>query len=60
MAAELTITQVKSHNGASKKQRDSLRTLGLGRIGRQVTRPDDGVVRGLILSVSHLVEVDGG
>ena len=56
----LTIKQVKSPNGASKKQRDSLRTLGLGRIGRQCERPDDDVVRGLIYSVHHLVEVRGG
>ena len=58
--ATLTITQVKSPNGASKKQLDSLRTLGLGRIGRQVERPDDEVVRGLVYSVHHLVEVRDG
>ncbi|MBA2440162.1 MAG: 50S ribosomal protein L30 [Thermoleophilaceae bacterium] len=55
--AALAIKQVKSPNGASKRQRASLRTLGLGRIGRQVERPDDDVVRGLIYSVHHLVEV---
>ena len=58
--ASLTIKQVKSPNGATKKQRDSLRTLGLGSIGRQVERPDDDVVRGLIYSVHHLVEVKDG
>ena len=58
--ATLTIKQIKSPNGASKKQRDSLRTLGLGRIGRQVERPDDDVVRGLVYSVHHLVEVKDG
>ncbi|MBA3298602.1 MAG: 50S ribosomal protein L30 [Thermoleophilaceae bacterium] len=55
--AALAIKQVKSPNGASKRQRASLRTLGLGRIGKQVERPDDEVVRGLIYSVHHLVEV---
>ncbi len=59
MAAVLEITQVKSSNGASKKQLDTLRTLGLGRIGRQVQRPDDAVVRGLVAKVDHLVEVGG-
>jgi large subunit ribosomal protein L30 len=59
-AAPLTIKQVKSSNGASKKQLDSLRTLGLGRIGRQVERPDEPVVRGLVHRVRHLVEVQGG
>jgi len=58
--ASLTIKQVKSPNGSSQKQRDSLRTLGLGKIGRQVERPDDDVVRGLIYAVHHLVEVKDG
>ena len=60
MAAALTIKQVRSSNGSSQKQLDSLRTLGLGRIGRQVERPDDDVVRGLVQSVRHLVEVHDG
>ncbi len=60
MAAALQITQVKSANGASKKQLDSLRTLGLGRIGKQVERPDEPVVRGLVRAVDHLVEVSDG
>ncbi len=58
--ATLRITQVKSPNGANKRQRDSLRTLGLGRIGKQVERPGDDVVRGLVYSVHHLVEVRDG
>ena len=57
MAATLEITQVKSSNGSSKKQLDSLRTLGLGRIGKRVERPDEPVVRGLVASVDHLVKV---
>ncbi len=55
----LTIVQVRSPNGSSQKQRDSLRTLGLGRIGKRVERNDDPVVRGLVQSVRHLVEVEG-
>ncbi len=51
------IKQVRSPSGSSQKQKDSLRTLGLGRIGRQTERPDDDVVRGLLYAVSHLVEV---
>ena len=60
MARALTIKQVRSSNGASKRQLASLRTLGLGRIGKQVERPDDAVVRGLVGSVDHLVEVSDG
>jgi large subunit ribosomal protein L30 len=55
--ATLQITQVKSTNGANPKQRDTLRTLGLGKIGRSSEREDHPTVRGLIHSVRHLVEV---
>jgi len=58
--AGLAITQVKSSSVSSKKQLGTLRTLGLGRIGRKVERPDDPVVRGQLHSVRHLVEVKDG
>jgi large subunit ribosomal protein L30 len=57
--AKLTITQVKSSNGSSRKQNETLKTLGLGKIGRSVEREDHPAVRGLVHSVSHLVKVDG-
>jgi large subunit ribosomal protein L30 len=60
MADTLRITQVRSPNGSSRRQRESLRTLGLGRIGRSAERPDDPSVRGLIQSVGHLVKVEDG
>ena len=56
--AKLTITQGKSANGASRKHNETLRTLGLGKIGRTVEREDHPTVRGLVHSVSHLVKVD--
>jgi large subunit ribosomal protein L30 len=56
--ATLVITQVKSMNGANPKQRETLRTLGLGKIGRTSEREDHPAVRGLLHSVRHLVEVD--
>jgi large subunit ribosomal protein L30 len=58
MADTLRITQVRSPAGANPRQRDSLRTLGLGRIGRVAERPDEPTVRGLVAAVSHLVEVE--
>ena len=54
----LTITQVKSSAGASRKHTETLRTLGLGKIGRTVEREDHPTVRGLVHAVSHLVRVD--
>ncbi len=58
--ATLLIKQVKSANGSSKKQRESLKTLGLGKIGRSTERDDHPAVRGVIHSVRHLVEVSDG
>jgi large subunit ribosomal protein L30 len=56
--ASLLITQVKSKNGANPQQRETLQTLGLGKIGRSSEREDHPTVRGLIHSVRHLVKVD--
>jgi len=56
--ATLQIKQVRSANGSNRKQRETLRTLGLGKIGRTTAREDHPTVRGLIHSVRHLVEVD--
>ena len=56
--ATLKITQHKSANGANPRQRDTLRTLGLGKIGRTTERPDDPAVRGAIHAVRHLVKVE--
>jgi large subunit ribosomal protein L30 len=56
----MKLKQVKSPAGASRKQRETLRTLGLGRIGKTAERPDDPVVRGQLRRVDHLVEVDDG
>jgi large subunit ribosomal protein L30 len=52
-------TQVKSTNGANPKQRDTLRSLGLGKIGRSNEKQDNEVVRGMLAKVSHLVKIDG-
>jgi large subunit ribosomal protein L30 len=56
--ATLHVTQVKSKNGANPQQREALKTLGLGKIGRSSEREDHPTVRGLIHSVRHLVKVD--
>ena len=60
MPDTLRITQFKSSNGANKKQRDTLRTLGLGKIGRTSEKPDIDTVRGAIHAVRHLVKVENG
>jgi large subunit ribosomal protein L30 len=56
--AELTVTQVRSANGISPRQRATLRSLRLGRVGRSSIRPDSPQVRGMLRAVGHLVEVE--
>jgi len=58
--ATVRIKQVKSTNGANPKQRDTLRSLNLGKIGRVTEKEDNDVLRGMIARVSHLVEVENG
>jgi large subunit ribosomal protein L30 len=53
----LKITQRRSRNGANKQQRETLRSLGLRRIGHQVEHADTPQIRGMIRRVKHLVEV---
>lgn len=54
----LRITLVKSPIGFPKRQRDVLRTLGLGKLNSSVVRPNDPTVQGMIKKVSHLVKVE--
>jgi len=57
--SELTLKQVRSANGATPKQRDTLRSLKLGRIGRESSMKDTPQLQGMIRVVEHLVEVGG-
>lgn len=56
--SQLKITQVKSGVGGKQNQKDTLRTLGLKRIGDSVVREDRPEVRGMVNTVSHLVAVE--
>jgi large subunit ribosomal protein L30 len=55
--ADVTLKQVRSANGASKKQLGTLESLKLGRIGRESTLADTPQLRGALARVGHLVEV---
>ena len=52
------ITQHKSKNGANPKARESLRSLGLGKIGQSVEREDSPQLRGQLYKVQHLVRIE--
>jgi large subunit ribosomal protein L30 len=56
--SNLKITQVKSKIGGTSEQRNSLRSLGLRRIGQVVLKPDRPEFRGMIKAVRHLVTVE--
>jgi large subunit ribosomal protein L30 len=52
------VTQVKSRNGADKRQLDTLRSLGLRRIGQTVEVKDTPQARGMLHRVRHLITVE--
>ena len=54
----LLVTQTKSSIGCKKNQRDTLRSLGLKRIGHEVVKEDRPEVRGMVQAVRHLVNVE--
>jgi large subunit ribosomal protein L30 len=58
--ADVALKQVRSANRASGSQRATLRSLKLGRIGKQAKHADTPQLRGMIRAVSHLVEVENG
>jgi large subunit ribosomal protein L30 len=58
MAGTLKLRQVRSANGSSRKQHDTLRSLGLGRIGKSAELPDGPALRGQIDAVRHLIELE--
>ena len=60
--ARLKVQQTKSTIGRKANQRNTLRSLGLKRIGDVVVKEDRPEVRGMVHTVRHLVtvtEVDG-
>ncbi len=51
----LKIKQVKSVIGSLERHKDTVRTLGLRRIGQVVYHTDTPQLRGMVASVAHLV-----
>ena len=57
MSATVRVTQRRSRNGCDQSQLDTLRSLGLRRIGHTVEVVDNAQIRGMLHKVRHLVEV---
>ena len=55
---QLEITQTKSTIGTKPNQRETVRSLGLKRIGHTVVRQADPVTVGMLNTVKHLVKVE--
>jgi large subunit ribosomal protein L30 len=51
------VTQIKSRNGSTQRQLDTLRSLGLRRIGHTVEVKDSPQARGMLHRVRHLIKV---
>ena len=54
----LRIKWVKSSIGYPRRQKGTVRALGLRRLGDVVEQADTPVIRGMINKVSHLVQVE--
>ena len=54
----MKVTQVKSKNGSNKQQLDTLRSLGLRRIGQTVEVKDTPQARGMVHRVRHLIKLE--
>jgi large subunit ribosomal protein L30 len=54
----LKVTQVKSKNGSTSRQIDTLRSLGLRRLHHTVEVADTPQARGMIHRVRHLIRVE--
>ena len=55
---KLRITLVKSPIGYSKRQKETVRSLGLRRLQSSVIQDDTPPIRGMINKISHLVKVE--
>jgi len=56
--ARLKVTQHRSKIGGKRNQRETLRTLGLKRVGDVVVKEDRPEIRGMVTTVAHLVTVE--
>lgn len=52
------ITLVRSPIGYDRRQKRTVRALGLRRLNQTIEQPDSPAVRGMIRAVEHLVRVE--
>jgi large subunit ribosomal protein L30 len=54
----LRITLKKSLIGFNKKQRGTVKALGLGKLGSWVVHTDSPQIRGMVKKIPHLLQVE--
>lgn len=57
-AKKIQVTLVRSPIGYSLRQKRTVKALGLHKVNQTVEQVDTPAVRGMIASISHLVEVE--
>ena len=55
--ANLEITLKRSVIGPPQNQVDTAKALGLTKLHKTVVKPDNDAIRGMVQTISHLVEV---
>ena len=55
---KLKITLTKSPIACLQKQIDTVKALGLRKVGMTVVKPDNAAIRGQLFAVKHMVKVE--
>ena len=55
---KLKVTLVKSPIACLQKHIDTVKALGLHKVGQTVVKPDNACIRGQIFRVKHMVKVE--
>jgi large subunit ribosomal protein L30 len=56
--AKIKVTQVKSHIDRSKRQKDTIKALGLGKINKSNVFETNAQIQGMLNKGAHLVSVE--
>jgi large subunit ribosomal protein L30 len=56
--AKIKVTQVKSHIDRSRRQKDTIKALGLGKINKSNVFESNPQIEGMLSKVAHLVTVE--
>jgi large subunit ribosomal protein L30 len=55
---KIKITQIRSGIGQLKRQKQTLKALGITKLGHSVVQNDTPCIRGMVKSIHHLVQVE--